>query len=89
MQNYKPGGNITIDEQLFPSKTRCKFTQYMLNKPDKFGLKFCADEVSKYMLNAFLYLGKNESRPTDLALGEHAVLCLLQLCGNNNNLSEK
>ena len=78
MQNYKPGANITIDEQLFPSKTRCKFTQYMPNKPVKFGLKFCDGLVSKYMLNAFFYSGKNESRPADLTLGEHAVLCLLQ-----------
>ena len=30
------------------------------------------------MLNAFLYLGKDESRTADLTLGEHAVLCLLQ-----------
>ena len=50
----------------------------MPNKPDKFGPKFCADVVSKYMLNVFLYLGKDESRTADLTLGEHAVLCLLQ-----------
>ena len=27
---YKPGENITIDEQLFPTKSR-RFTQYMAN----------------------------------------------------------
>ena len=37
---YKPGACITVDEQLFPSKTRCRFTQYMPNKPEKFGIKF-------------------------------------------------
>ena len=37
---YKPGLNITVDEQLFPTKARCRFTQYMANKPDKFGIKF-------------------------------------------------
>jgi hypothetical protein len=26
---YRPGQNITVDEKLFPSKARCKFTQYM------------------------------------------------------------
>lgn len=37
---YQPGQNITVDEQLFPSKARCRFTQYMPNKPNKFGIKF-------------------------------------------------
>ena len=37
---YKPGAAITVDEQLFPTKTRCRFTQYMPNKPNKFGIKF-------------------------------------------------
>ena len=29
---YKPGENITEDEQLFPTKTHCRFTKYMANK---------------------------------------------------------
>ena len=37
---YVPNLNLTIAEQLFPCKTRCPFTQYMPNKPDKFGIKF-------------------------------------------------
>jgi hypothetical protein len=37
---YRLGENLTGDEQLFPSKARCRFTQYMANKPDKFGIKF-------------------------------------------------
>ena len=37
---YKPGANITIDEQLFPTKARCRFTQYMPKKPNKFVIKF-------------------------------------------------
>lgn len=32
---YKAGETITIDEQLFPTKSRCPFTQYMSTKPDK------------------------------------------------------
>ena len=38
---YKPRENITVDEQLFPTKARCRFTQYMANKVDKGGIKFC------------------------------------------------
>jgi hypothetical protein len=37
---YRPEENLTADEQIFPSKARCRFTQYMANKPDKFGIKF-------------------------------------------------
>lgn len=46
---YVPNYNLTIDEQLFPCKTRCPFTQYMTSKPDKFGLKFwlCIDVETK------------------------------------------
>ncbi|CAM4578236.1 unnamed protein product [Leuciscus chuanchicus] len=38
--SYNPGLHITVDEQLFPSKTRCCFLQYIATKPDKFGIKF-------------------------------------------------
>lgn len=77
---YKPGANITIDEQLFPTKARCPFTQYMSNKPDKFGIKFwiAADVETKYMLNGFPYLGKDDSRPTDMLLSEHIVIKLME-----------
>ena len=34
---YIPSFDLTIDEQLFSCKTMCFFTQYMANKPDKFG----------------------------------------------------
>jgi hypothetical protein len=48
----KPGQNLTADEQLFPSKVRCRFTQYMVNKPDKYGIKFwmLVDNDAKYLL---------------------------------------
>jgi hypothetical protein len=35
---YKPGENIAIDEQLFPTKVRCKWIQYIASTPDKFGI---------------------------------------------------
>lgn len=62
---YQPGQNITVDEQLFSTKARCKFIQYMPNKPNKFGIKFwlASDVSSKYVLNGFPYLGKDEQRP--------------------------
>ena len=37
---FRLNANITVDEQLLPCKARCKFMQYMANKPDKVGKKF-------------------------------------------------
>ena len=34
---YKPGANIKIDEQIFPTKSRGRFKH---ENPDKFGIKF-------------------------------------------------
>ena len=75
LRHYKPGANITVHEQLFPTKARCIFTQYMPNKPDKFGIKFwmAADVRTKYMLHSFPYLGKDDSWPAEITLGEHIV----------------
>ena len=77
---YKPGENITVDEQLFPTKARCRFTQYMANKPDKFGIKFwiAVDLESKYILNAIPYLGKDETRPAMQRLSESVVMKLME-----------
>ncbi|XP_041641302.1 uncharacterized protein LOC121508476 [Cheilinus undulatus] len=77
---YKPGAYITVDEQLFPTKARCRFIQYMANKPNKFGIKFwlAADVDTKYLLNGFPYLGKDEARPAHQRLGESVVLRLLE-----------
>lgn len=87
---YKPGADITIDEQLLATKARCPFTQYMGNKPDKFGIKLwvAADVGSKYMLNSAPYLGKKETRSGDLLLGESVVLKLAQpFIGKGRNIS--
>ncbi|KAM3843042.1 uncharacterized protein ACN63O_021716 [Diretmus argenteus] len=69
---YKPAANITVDKQVLPTKARCYFTQYMANEPDKFGIKFwlAADVDSKYVVNGFPYLGKDENRPAHQHLGE-------------------
>jgi len=53
---YKPGENIATDEQLFSTKTRCRFVQYKANMPDKYGTQFwlAADVKSTYLLKGFL-----------------------------------
>ncbi|XP_042911628.1 piggyBac transposable element-derived protein 4-like [Parasteatoda tepidariorum] len=77
--NYTPGPNLTVDEQLFPTKARCRFIQYMPNKPDKFGIKFwlAADVDSKYLINGFPYLGKDHQCPPNVPLSEYVVLRLI------------
>ena len=72
---YIPGRDLTVDEQLLPCKSRCPFTQFMANKPDKFGIKFwlLCDVKSKYICNGYPYLGADYNKnPNDL-VGESVV----------------
>jgi hypothetical protein len=74
---YTPEFSLTVDEQLFPCKSRCKYTQYMPNKPDKFGIKFwlLAELASKYCLAIIPYGGADETRID--SLGTHVVWNLM------------
>jgi hypothetical protein len=49
------------------------------NKPDKFGIKFwmLVDNDTKYICNAFPYLGKDELRSTNESLPESIVMRLM------------
>ena len=85
---YVPDWSVSVDEQLFPTKSRCKFTQYMSSKPDKFGIKFwiLAEVDSKYCYNISPYLGKDESRVG--SLGTSVVMDLMQpLLGKGYNVT--
>ena len=77
---YLPNPYITIDEQLFHCKARCRFIQYMPKKPDKFGIKFwmVVDAETKYLYNGFPYVGKDEIRDTSLSLATHVMMKLMQ-----------
>jgi len=70
--------SLTVDEQLFPTKARCRFTQFMPNKPDKCGIKFwtLAELSSKYCLNLKPYPGKDEKRTA--SLGMHTTMKLME-----------
>lgn len=77
---YEPGENITIDEQLFPSKTRCPFTQFLPKKPDKFGILFYLDVdlESKFILNGFPFIGNDEPSAYDGSAADKIVLRLME-----------
>jgi len=76
---YRPGKNLTADEQIFPSKARCRFTKYMANKQDKFGIKFwmLVDNDTKYLCKSFPNLGKDELRFANESLPENVVMGLM------------
>ncbi|XP_035988167.1 uncharacterized protein LOC110367769 isoform X3 [Fundulus heteroclitus] len=78
--SYNPGRHITVGEQLFPSKTRCCFLQYIATKPDKFGIKFwvACDLKSKYICNVLPYLGKDPSGLGGERLSETVVMRLME-----------
>ena len=79
-----------MDEQLFPTKACCRFTQYMANKSDIFGIKFwlAIDVKSKYILNVIPYLGKDEVRPATQRLSESGVIKLVELyLGKGRNVT--
>ncbi|XP_041635205.1 uncharacterized protein LOC121504472 [Cheilinus undulatus] len=75
---YNPGACITVDEQLFPTKTCCRFTQFKAGKPGKIGIKFwlSADTETRYLLNGFPYLGKDQQAQGSLE--ENVVMKLVE-----------
>ena len=76
---FIPQWAITVDEQLLPCKARCKFIQYMANKPDKFGLKFwlAVDVENKYLFNGFPYIGKDDTRSSAVCVPIDVMLKLM------------
>ena len=56
MAVHSPNGNKIIDEQLFTTKARCPFMQYIVGKTGQIGISFllAVDAKIKYLLNAFL-----------------------------------
>jgi len=83
---YNPNTNLTVDEQLLSTKSRCPFQQYMANKPDKFGIKLwmLVDNETKYFVNGFPYLGRDPERRTT-NLGTHVVMKLMSPFFNNGH----
>lgn len=77
---YVPGESLTIDEQLYPYRGRCRYIQYMPSKPAKYGLKFwlACDSYNYYCHNLQFYCGRDDAREPDVPLGEHVVLSLTE-----------
>lgn len=65
LNNYQVGEYTTIDEMLPAFRGRCKFRQYISNKPSKYGIKIYALVDSKmfYTSNLEIYPGKQPEGP--------------------------
>jgi ribosome-associated toxin RatA of RatAB toxin-antitoxin module len=60
---YLVGSAVCIDEKLLPFRGRCGFWQYMPKNPSKCRIKIWmrCDFATKYMMNAKVYLGKENN----------------------------
>lgn len=76
----QPGENLCVDETLYPFHGKCRFRQYMPNKPAKYGLKYwnIVDCKTGYLLDTDIYLGKEAASPRNKNIGEQVVLKLAQ-----------
>lgn len=64
-ENYTPGAFLTIDEMQQAFRGRCKFRQYIANKPARYGIKIYSMTDSKkfYTYNMEIYCGKQPPGP--------------------------
>lgn len=73
---YNPGPAVTVDERLVAFRGRCRFKQYIPNKPAKYGIKLwtACDSKSSYAWNMQVYTGKSSSSVPEKNQGQRVVL---------------
>lgn len=90
--NYNCYRYVTVDEMLVGFRGKCSFRVYIKSKPQRYGLKIMClcDSKTHYMVNAFVYTGKNNKRvnPRHLAIPTLSVLDLVDpIKGSNRNVT--
>jgi len=77
---YRPGMDMTVDEQLVSFRGRCAFKQYIPSKPGKYGLKIFwnCDATTSYPLKGEIYLGRQPGQQRDQNQGQELVKRLTQ-----------
>lgn len=81
-----------MDEMLVGFRGRCSFRQYIKSKPRKYGIKIMClcDSKNHYLLNAFVYVGKEsqQQNPEKLSVPTLGVLRLVQpIVKTNRNIT--
>lgn len=73
---YNVGAFATIDEMLEPFRGRCKFRQYIANKPAKYGIKIyaVADAKTYFTVNMEIYPAKQPNGPYKIPNDVHSVV---------------
>ncbi|KAL2079792.1 hypothetical protein ACEWY4_025536 [Coilia grayii] len=77
--SYHPRRELAVDERMVATKAKTGFTQYIRNKPTKWGIKLyvMADSSNGYTVDFSIYTGKNlDSSPQGLSYD--AVMDLVQ-----------
>ncbi|XP_033216795.1 piggyBac transposable element-derived protein 4-like [Belonocnema kinseyi] len=87
--NYEPGQNCTIDEQLFSFRGRCIFKVYLPAKPDKYSIKIVSlnDSVTHYMINAMPCVGTVAKEPTETVPDYYVRKLSESLYGSGRNIT--
>lgn len=90
--NYNSYRYVTVDEMLVGFRGKCGFRVYMKSKPQRYGLKIqcLCDSKTHYLLNAFVYTGKNPNveNPRHLSIPTLNVLELITpIAGSNRNVT--
>ncbi|CAK1592735.1 unnamed protein product [Parnassius mnemosyne] len=89
-KHYTPSSELTLDEQLIAYRGRCRFRQYIPNKPAKYGIKIFAlvDCERPYTYNLEIYGGSN---PGPLEISNNRFDVVLRVTepihGENRNVT--
>lgn len=77
---YRPGEELTIDEQMDPYLGRCPFRVYNPAKPDRYGMLiyWVVDPATNYPLHGIPYLGKGDSLSQGQGIAHNVVRELLK-----------
>jgi len=78
--------NITVDEQLLPSRGRCPFWQYISSKPEKYEIKIWAACCTKTKFAWILqvYTGEERNCCPEINQGKRVVLDLTEGLSEHN-----
>ena len=91
LRNYPPSEFVTIDEILVAFRGRCRFRQYIPNKPARYGIKMqaMADARTYYTCKMEVYAGKQPDGPYKVDNSSFAVVTRLisEISGSGRNVT--